>query len=472
MKKKIIAILCCTALLASSFMFVGCKKKQEEQPQVATSYVTMDINPSVELVVDQNNKVMSVYAANEDAEVMLYGEEGIIGVDVQAASQKILDLSVEYGYLTEDNSGVSVSVVSDKQEAEENIKRKINASIETKSASVAFDISFTYDDSFSIKRKLEEYKEKYPELTGAKLKLILQAQACDNTLSFDDAYNMTTEQLLNIVETKKTALQEFCNEQYQKAVASAQVVYGQTVDVAMATALAAKAASYVSLSNASTLSKQLVKYPLYVTCGYALQNVIVAVDYIQSYEMPSAVIDAIATKLGLTEDEKVKMKNDEGKYTVESIENYIDKIAKNAAGDAKAEIEAKYAELITILTTAENQAKEENEVIKGEVYNKVTLALETVKDYLSELGITLPEKLTLDDLKEMQAKFEVGAENARTAIYDNISEKQQEELDAYMVECQAKYSEAEQTMQNAIAEAKKTIEAELASKKAELKAKE
>ena len=471
MKKRVIALLCCLLLLVTSLTIVGCSKKPEEETSVATSYVTMDINPSIELVVDQNNKVISVSAANEDGDVMLYGETGIVGVDVSDASNKILDLAVEYGFLTESNSGVSVSVVSDKSENEETISNKISASIETKSAAVSFDISFTTDDSFSIKRQLNEFVEEYPELTGGQLKLILKAQACDPSLKFDDAYNMTTEELLAIVETKKSEVEEYCNTAYQKAVATAQESYNKVLDVAKATALSTKCLSYVSLSNATVIA-ELAKYPLYIACDYALQDIIVAMEYVDSYEVTPVVVDAIAEKLELTDVEKNQMKNDEGKYTIKSIENYLDKLIKNASADAKVELEAKYADLITIMTNAEVEAKANNELIKGEALNAINIALSQVSEYLTEINITIPDKITLDDLKDMQVKFADGAKASKENIYNSLSDKQKEELDEYMLELEAEYEDSKAQMEQKISEAKATIEQEIAARKEALKAKE
>lgn len=472
MKKRVIALLCCLLLLVTSLTIVGCSKKPEEETSVATSYVTMDINPSIELVVDQNNKVISVSAANEDGDVMLYGETGIVGVDVSDASNKILDLAVEYGFLTESNSGVSVSVVSDKSENEETISNKISASIETKSAAVSFDISFTTDDSFSIKRQLNEYVEKYPELTGGQLKLILKAQACDPSLKFDDAYNMTTEELLAIVETKKSEVEEYCNTAYQKAVAAAQESYSKALDIAKATALSTKCLSYVSLSNATTLTAELAKYPLYIACDYALQDIIVAMEYVDSYEVTPVVVDAIAEKLELTDVEKNQMKNDEGKYTIESIENYLDKLIKNASADAKVELEAKYADLITIMADAEVEAKANNELIKGETLTMINSYLSQVSEYLTEINITIPDKITLDDLKDMQVKFADGAKASKENIYNSLSDKQKEELDEYMLELEAEYEDSKAQMEQKISEAKAAIEQEIAARKEALKAKE
>ena len=58
----IIAIMLTAVLLCTAF--VGCTNKDKDADK---TYVSMDINPSVNLVIDGEGKVESVEAANEDA---------------------------------------------------------------------------------------------------------------------------------------------------------------------------------------------------------------------------------------------------------------------------------------------------------------------------------------------------------------------------------------------------------------------
>ena len=64
----------------------------------AQTYVAMDINPSVEFVLDENDKVIAVKAANSDAEILLYGAEGIVGAQIEDASKRVAELAVKYGF--------------------------------------------------------------------------------------------------------------------------------------------------------------------------------------------------------------------------------------------------------------------------------------------------------------------------------------------------------------------------------------
>ena len=65
----------------------GCAAK-EGKDEGAVSYVGIDVNPSVSLMLDKNNKVVSVIAENEDAQVLLYGEASLVGMSAEDAAKR------------------------------------------------------------------------------------------------------------------------------------------------------------------------------------------------------------------------------------------------------------------------------------------------------------------------------------------------------------------------------------------------
>ena len=109
MKNKLSKILAASlsgAMVVSLAAACGNGGKDEGK---AVSYVGIDVNPSVSLVLDKNDKVLSVLADNEDAQVLLYGEN-LVGMSADEAAKKIAELSVELGYLNENNRGVNITV--------------------------------------------------------------------------------------------------------------------------------------------------------------------------------------------------------------------------------------------------------------------------------------------------------------------------------------------------------------------------
>lgn len=81
-----------------------------------TSYLSVDINPSVELGINALGQVISVEALNEDGEDILSGI-GITGMKVKEAVGIIVDAAADKGYLNNDGSSVvSLTAATDDKE--------------------------------------------------------------------------------------------------------------------------------------------------------------------------------------------------------------------------------------------------------------------------------------------------------------------------------------------------------------------
>ena len=117
-KGKSVTISLAICLLITVFLAVSlcaCNittdSPQTPQAQKATSFVCIDVNPSIELVLDQNNVVMSATGANKDGKVLLFEENGIVDAELDVAVSNIASLALKYGYV-EDGSNVNVEVSS------------------------------------------------------------------------------------------------------------------------------------------------------------------------------------------------------------------------------------------------------------------------------------------------------------------------------------------------------------------------
>ena len=86
---KILAASLSGAMVVSLAAACGNGGKDEGK---AVSYVGIDVNPSVSLVLDKNDNVLSVLADNEDAQVLLYGET-LVGMSADEAAKKIAALN-------------------------------------------------------------------------------------------------------------------------------------------------------------------------------------------------------------------------------------------------------------------------------------------------------------------------------------------------------------------------------------------
>ncbi|MEG2014203.1 MAG: hypothetical protein RR086_00575 [Clostridia bacterium] len=229
MKKSIIknlslTLILCLLLTCTVCLFVGC----DNTPKDDKTFVAIDINPAIELILDGNNKVVSVSAKNEDAQIMLYGATGIINVSVEDASKKIAELAVQYNYITNANGTINVTVSGKTTVSENELFAKIDASFTNIFTKENITASLAQARDIVLEKQLEVLKSKYPSnsavqaLTVQKLRLINSAMLADLTLKFEDAVALSNAELTQIVETShqyyKDKLTKACEEAYEQAL--------------------------------------------------------------------------------------------------------------------------------------------------------------------------------------------------------------------------------------------------------------
>ena len=101
--KLLTSIILAFAMMLSAVACQPASDESEKKTGSATSFVSLDVNPEIELTLDENDVVLSVHGANEDARVLLLGEVDLKGKTLDEAVVIITELAVELGYLSEDN---------------------------------------------------------------------------------------------------------------------------------------------------------------------------------------------------------------------------------------------------------------------------------------------------------------------------------------------------------------------------------
>lgn len=97
-------------------------------------YLRMDINPSVEIIYDEDNKVTSVKSSNGDADVLLSAElrTEVVGKPVDEAAAVIAEEAGKLGFLSTDNDGaVRITVVANSDKQREEVLTKTSLAIES-----------------------------------------------------------------------------------------------------------------------------------------------------------------------------------------------------------------------------------------------------------------------------------------------------------------------------------------------------
>ena len=468
------------ALLAVLMAFTSCAASLPA-PQLANeniplaeadgkeaAFITIDINPSIELTIDKHHTVTSVGAANADAEVMLWNESDIVGADLNTALALIADLAAEMGYLTEENADISITVTTETGRTEDALVTAIDEALVEGFQEAGIEAHVEEAVDLVLSKELErlkadnEGKAGYDEtLTLSRFRLIRSALRADPTLTMDDAVQQSNEKLTETVKNIQITPEDDLGEGYLTAKDEAQFIY----DNAKQTLLdSAYTAVYTSRRNLSAL---LANYGA-AYAGYRLAYRTIehyADTLAQLVENPiftSADILALAETLGIdpaAEEEYRAFREDiadqDGNITVESVKDYINRIYKSLDEEDRAEWEAAYDRVLVIF----DRMRIEAAVIDDE--GKIL-----IQTAMFGLGLSFSVE-TYEDIPELLHAIQKKIDDIYKKMDADMSENEKAKVIDLQNDMTAKIAEYEKTYRESLAKAKAEAEAYMQSAKEE-----
>ena len=196
MKRLFKSILVVVMLLMCTLVLVGCNKQEKGE----LSRVTVDVNPSIELMVDADKKVVSCSALNDDGSIIIAGE-AIVGKDVNEATKIIMSLCTETGYIVKSDTTISSNQISISVSGDSEYAKKLATDL-VNTAQKALDDS-------GIKAMVSKGKA----LVIAELKLLVL-----NNSSFteEEVNAMTEEELLQALKVSRMETALLISEDMKK----------------------------------------------------------------------------------------------------------------------------------------------------------------------------------------------------------------------------------------------------------------
>ena len=214
MKKTRLLIVTFLLMLCLVVTFASCGKEESVE---GYSYVTIDVNPSVELVVD-GETVININAGNDDALILLSGEN-IEGMNVENATEKIVSLCEELGYLTDENNNVKLTVTADTDEIVEKIEEIVEKGVKKGSEKAIINKIPRNADQRKVNELKEENAEIYEKLTAEKLRLIESIMKFSDEMTYEMGAEMKVSELINMLKEltmdKKHAISDEVREQME-----------------------------------------------------------------------------------------------------------------------------------------------------------------------------------------------------------------------------------------------------------------
>lgn len=185
------AALAAAACLCVAVLGGGVAKFQNSR---VDSIVGIDVNPSIELSVNRNDKVLKADPLNDDA-VQILDDMNLKGVDLDIAVNAVIGSMVRHGYFEELDNAILVTVANDDKvkaaSLREDVVVDIEASLEEHKVS-----AIVYDQQASVTDDVKKLAEKYGISYGKAY--FLQELVDENNLSeadMDVFAKMTMEEI-------------------------------------------------------------------------------------------------------------------------------------------------------------------------------------------------------------------------------------------------------------------------------------
>ncbi len=198
MKKHMKVLALMLAMLLCAPLLFSCGETKNDDN---VSRMTIDINPSVEFIVDSENKVVTATALNDDGAVILAGET-FVGMTSEEAAALVVSIATDQGYLVKGSvevgkNEIKISVTGDEAVAKD-LYNKVSAKIE----------------KFVKSRDLEAVVVK-AEALGHEA-LAQMAAHVTAGLEYEDALEMSDEELLRLIKLSRIETAELVSAEMRE----------------------------------------------------------------------------------------------------------------------------------------------------------------------------------------------------------------------------------------------------------------
>ena len=183
------AVACCAVA-------VVCYSGWYVQFKAPDSTVALDVNPSIEIVTNRHNQVLSVRALNDDAKKIV-ADLDFDQADLDESVDALVSSMIDQGYLNADRNVVLVSVANKDADKADDLAVAVDHSIKDSAASQDIEPTVLRQTLTETDDETAALADQYSVSTG-KIKLVQEIAAADETLTVDALASKSVTELLQI----------------------------------------------------------------------------------------------------------------------------------------------------------------------------------------------------------------------------------------------------------------------------------
>ncbi len=178
-----------------------------QRAHAVASVVSLDVNPSIELKVSRNEKVLACTPLNEDAKAILadMGDGADLkGAKLDVAVNAIVGSLVRNGYLNSISSAIMISVEDNDTARAEKLQRELTSTVggvlQTSEARASV-LTQTLTQNAGLERQARENS-----ISTGKAALVNRVLALNSALQFDALAKLSVEELKDLAEAGAPAM--------------------------------------------------------------------------------------------------------------------------------------------------------------------------------------------------------------------------------------------------------------------------
>ena len=178
-----------------------------QQANAVASVVSLDVNPSIELRVNRDEKVLSCTPLNEDAQEILEdmgGGADLKGAKLDVAVNAIVGSLVRKGYLSEISSAIMISVEDKDSARAKKLQRELTSAVDgvlRANESKAAVLTQTVTQDAELERQARENS-----ISTGKAALVNRILALNSSLRFDALAKLSVGELKDLAEAGAPAM--------------------------------------------------------------------------------------------------------------------------------------------------------------------------------------------------------------------------------------------------------------------------
>lgn len=253
-KKRRWAPLAAAACLALVLVGGGGGYYYYSANNAVASLVSLDVNPSIQLEVNKNEKVLSATPMNDDGAEIL-ADMDLKGTQADVAMYAIIGSLLEHGYVDELANSILITVEDDDQARGEKLQQELTAQADAALANAQVNgavLAQTLQNSEELSQKAQEYGIS----TGKAALIQAIVEGSNNTKTFEDLVGLSINEL-NLLYTAQAPLEGQTSDSQQNTGTASTAPITSSGSASQSAYIGLEAAKEAALKHAGVSSSQV-----------------------------------------------------------------------------------------------------------------------------------------------------------------------------------------------------------------------